>query len=426
MNCSNHISIIRTTGLLLSLLVLLLPLEQADAVIELQSDAVVRIHAINGSDSSGPISTEPTVGSPRVNLRVHGQFDHGLKAYSEIYLGERPSENAPLEIGSLYGSTGSAIPWFRVKLGKFEVPFGTQLNYRSDHAQVQNNPLIGNPLVDPNDHQLGGEIFGTKNRLTWSVALTNGTDRSTVNPDRGFGSSLRFSVDLLPEDVVELTVSGYRSYHGDTRANRTTSSVTTDNLFGTNDKLVSGQTLQALQSGRQTPYPHIKSGLGYQPESLTIGRDLMAWQADLEVRTIGLWRIRFGQLEDDLSNLGWTVPGRPSTVKWEYYSLEGMYPLADLGYLAWRWGTLNAKHLDNVPRIGRGVSRNGEFERFQIGVGRQVSNNLRIKLEYVSGDETITNDQFTFDGLSFEASLTGFPKISPKNLNLSKRNQTSP
>lgn len=411
----------RKFGIWVSLIgvVLLLAPVPGRAVIEIQADAVTRVHALSGSETGGSVQPDPTVGHPLANLRADATFDRGIKAYGELYLGKKSPDDDTVEMGSFYGSTGSYFSPVEVRFGRFEMPFGTQGEYRSDHAQVQENALIGNPLVDPTDHQLGGEVSGDHDRFDWAFALTNGTDGSTLSADRGFGSALRVSYELLPDEILEVSLSGYRSYHGDTPANRASDSLTTDNLFGPDEK-TNPNTLATMQPEVSTPLPHTEAGLGLQPEVLTVGRNLNAWQADLKLEAAGLWRMRYGRLEDDLSNLN--LGGSNETVEYDYWSLEGKYDLPGMGYLAGRWDRLDAKTLKETVRLNRGIDENGRMERYEIGWGRQLSNNLRVKLAYVNGRENLTDEDFEYDGVSFEVSLTGYPRISPKNVNLSGEN----
>jgi hypothetical protein len=312
----------------------------------------------------------------------------------------------------LWGSTGDIFSPFRTKLGKLEVPFGTQRQYRSDHADVQSNPLIGNPLVNPTDHQLGVLLSGNHKLYGWEFALTNGTDENTLKPDRGFASAV--TISFQPLDRMEVSLSGYRSQHGDTRAGSDTGSLTNDNLFGP-DK-VQSEGFTELQSDRSTPYPEIGNSIGLQPDVLTIGRDLTAWQADLKVNLWGLWRARYGQLQDDFSNLSRTLAGSYGEVRWDYWSIEHRVGLPIPGYFAGRWGHLNADQLKESNPLGKGIERDGSIERLQIGWGHQMSRNFRVKFDYVHGHEDLTQLQSDFDGLSFEVSLTGIPKLGAEHL----------
>jgi hypothetical protein len=386
--------------------------EEVAAEITVRADAVGRVHGIQESNRTGPILNDPVVGHPLLNLRVDGTFDRGLKGYGEFYLGETESDES-LEIGELWGSTGDIYSPYKAKLGQLEVPLGTQHQYRSDHADVQSNPLIGNPLVDPTDHQLGVELRGDHDIIHWSFTLTDGTDRTSLKSDRGFGSTLNLS--LRPTENIEFTFSGYRSQHGDSGIWSDTSSLSTDNLFGP-DQPRKGE-LQQLQPERSTPYPSSQEEFGLQPDVLTIGRDLKAWQVDLSVNSWGTWRARYGELQDDLSNLDLASGGTGGMVRWNYWSLEGRVPLSVPGYLSGGWSRLNADKLRDQKPLDQGeIKRNGSLDRHRIGWGYRMTRNSLVKAEYVHGRENLTEERNDYEGLSFEVSLTGIPKLGTENL----------
>jgi hypothetical protein len=387
--------------------------EASFSAVSLEADATARVHGINASDTLGQLNNDAGAANPLLNVQVLGVFDQGIEGYGELYIGQAHTDDETVDIGSFYGSTGNYFSFYEIKFGQLEMPFGTQPNYRSDHGQVQNNPLIGNPLVEPTDHQLGTEISGQYRNVDWAFALSNGTESSSLNPDRGFGSALRLSIK--PSSIITVTASGYRSQHSDTSANRGVNEITTENLFGPGEENELAS-LTSLQQFENSPYPFLNRGLETQPNVLTAGRDLIAWQTDLQIDYAGTWRARYGSIEDDLSNLGYNFTGNERLIEWDYFSLEGKHPLPLPLYLAWRWDELNGESLKDVPKLGQGILRNGSVERYQIGLGRQVGNNLRIKLEYVSSEENLTSDQLSYDGISFEVSLTGIPKLSSKNL----------
>lgn len=395
------------------ILVLTMSPKQAVAEITVRADAVGRIHGVRESTSTEQIRNDPVVGHPLLNLRANGTFDRGLKGYGEFYLGETESDEF-LAIGELWGSTGDIYSPFEVRLGKLEVPFGTQRHYRSDHADVQSNPLIGNPLVDPTDHQLGVELQGKYGKLmNGSFAITDGSDGTSLKPNRGFGSAL--TVSARPMEALELTVSGYYSRHEDSGVWSDTGDLTTDNLFGPNQP--ENDSLHQLQTDRSTPYPSSENGLGLHPDVLTVGRDLTAWQADMTVNAGGAWRARYGELEDDLSSLNMISAGNGGTIQWNYWSVEGRVPLPVPGYVAGAWGRVNADSLKNQqPLDNEEIKRNGSLERYRVGWGYRPSRNSLVKFEYVHGHEDLTGEQNEYDGLSFEVSLTGIPKLGTEHL----------
>lgn len=401
----------------LTLIMLSSPLK---GVVSIQADAVTRFQAITESDTSGSRTYDPTLSDPLVNLRAKGRFDAGLRAYGEIYLGQANPSGEQLELGTFYGSSGTYLTPLTIKIGQIEVPFGLQREYRSDHAQVQENPLIGNPLVDPTDHQRGLQIDLENKFFESKLALTNGTENSDLAPDRGFALGAQLNTNF--NKYISSTLSLYRSQHSDSTATRGVDSPSTDNLFGA-DSVSDTKDIFSLQQKINTPIPTPNNVFSSNLSTFSIGRELEAWQLDINIEIPGtsILRSRYGEVQDDYSNLGW--PGSNNTVRWNYHSLELKYNSQLPGFLAMRWDELESDNLASANRLGDGITSRGTVKRIEIGYGHRFSNNVLLKASYLDSDESLTGDQSDFSGVMFEFSLTGFPHLSPQNLSLSAKNQ---
>ncbi|MFB6344725.1 MAG: hypothetical protein ABEK50_03000 [bacterium] len=404
---------------ILSLLTLT-PLE-AFAATTIKADAVAHARGLRTADSSVTYDRSLGFGMPLANLRAESTFDGGLKAFGELYLASRNNSDDAIRIGSFYGSTGTSISNLTLKAGKFKTDYGLQQNFRSDHAEVQNNALIGNPLIDPTDDQIGLSMDVSRAYGEVSLSLTNGSSVDTLDPDRGFATSL--NVKIHPFSTATLSLSGYRAYHGDTNAGSSSNLITGDNLFGPGSIQLPTTPLDTLQARTSEPYSGFNRGLGGPPRTLTLGRDLTAWQIDLVASP---WMLDYvtghvGSLRDDISNLEGVFSNPDSTIEWTYYTGEAKVPLDERVYLAGRLARADAKKLSEVPILGSGLN-NGSIRRYQLGGGYRFSNNILIKTEYVNSQETVTSDKFNYEGLSLEVSITGYPRID--KINLSKENTT--
>jgi len=258
-----------------------------------------------------------------------------------------------------------------VKLGQFELDFGHQHRMRSDNAQVGDNRLVGNPVVDAAAVQTGLELSGRGPWVGWSLAATNGTGEFglTGPMDRfanGRGWGLTGKLQTSPWKGVLLAVSGYVSDQS--------SGPAAENLFAGNAGQIAGVYQNLLLGPAATP-------------TLGTGGDVAAFQGDLEYRPFPGTRLLgfFGHMQDDAS----------AVHSWNYGSFEIAHRLAPSWYVAARYSGALDRRRENTR----------DYEKYQFGTGYRPLERILAKLEWVDQDNR-KGTRDSFEGLVGEVSVS--------------------
>lgn len=305
------------------------------------------------------------------NAHIFVALAEGIDVYAEFYLSSKH------HLGQLYDREG----WVRIdrlprtwdflglnglfkhidiKAGHFEVDFGNQHLTRSDNAQVQNNPLIGNYVVDPNTVEAGLEIIGREGAFNWLAGIGNGVTTEDFQPGRRY--SLHGKVWVQPADsAFNIAASVYRV---DQSGNPT----------GYPNKGSWSEMFAGNRSGSR--YSGVILG-GPDAGQLLVGRgqDLTAWQIDGLVsggaaRLSGL----YGRVKD--ADINGSDPGAPEE-RWSYYGAEArLSMLFDQVYLAGRYSGASTD-------LYKGTAADASVNRFQAGLGFWLADGMLFKVEYV-------------------------------------------
>ena len=238
-----------------------------------------------------------------------------------------------------------------VKAGHFMVDFGNEIHRRSNNADVQRNPLVGNPVVSPHATEAGIEIIH-RNPQGFGLMIGTGSGVATENFSEGARFSYRgkFWVDI-PEAPVDFAASYYRANHG-------SSVVRGANLFRT--ERLGGQYGGIWDDGGAAGQITIGNGTDIEAWQLDAG-----WAPDDRLDFTGF----FGRAEDN---------NMAGSERWFYYGATGqVYLLPDSVYLAARYSAADAQ------RFSGDSSNNGRVDRYQAGIGAWVLDGLLLKVEYV-------------------------------------------
>jgi predicted porin len=246
--------------------------------------------------------------------------------------------------------------------------------HRSNNADVQRNPLIGNFALDPNQTEVGGEIRTKPFQYGGAlVGLASGTTTENFVEGRRFG--YHGKVWITPVKAVRASGSYYRVDHSNSAPKAAGGPAT--NMFNGN------------RSGDR--YGGVFGGAGAAPGGVLIGanKDVTAWEGDL---TFDLNKARlfvdYGSVED--ADLNGSLAGTPKE-SWNYYGAEGVYNFTDKFYGAARYSAATADEIN-------GISADGTVSRIQVGGGYWLNKYLLAKLEYVNekfsdfGGTTIINN----------------------------------
>ncbi len=318
--------------------------------------------SIGGVQQAG---LDPGIQDPFANLSFLASIPDKLDVYFDLYVASRPHPNtmyahegyllfkqlpAPFDTGLLK----DAFDYVNLKVGAFDLDYGDDNYRRSNNARVQRNPLIGNPLIDPNVEELGAELYSIKGPIYWLIGVGSGT--TTEYFDYGSSASVHAKLWAYPLPDLRTSVS---AYHVD--------------LSGTN---MADQTSDLYNAGRSgEPFAAVFGG-GDDPGSIlpAAGKDVTAVEGDA---TWNHWPFEI------YSNVGYTqdsdtngpTPGTPAE-RWLYGTVEPVYHFTPAIYMA-------ARYSFGVASAVNGVSTDGWVDRIEAGAGYWITNSLLGKLEYV-------------------------------------------
>jgi hypothetical protein len=246
-----------------------------------------------------------------------------------------------------------------VKAGHMLLNFGDGLMHRSNNAIVQNNPLIGNFVIDPNIVSVGMEVSSKPGRINWLVGVANGTTTEDWNVGRGFSyhgklavypiKSVRTTLSYIATDQSDNPVKGQAGGSG-------------MQMFSGNR---SGERYAGVLGGGQAPG-------GVFPQA---GEKFSATQFDLTFDNSSPIKLygHYGITRDE--DINGTVAGAPEET-WSYYAGDVVYKLNEAIYVAARYSGAQARKF-------QGVDSDGTVNRYQVGGGLWLTKNLLVKVEYV-------------------------------------------
>ncbi len=341
------------------------------------------------------INLDPGFQDPFANLSFLAAIPDKLDVYFDLYVASRPHASTmyghegymifkrlpePLDAGLLH----DVFDYVNVKVGAFDIDFGDDNYRRSNNARVQRNPLITNPLVDPNVEEIGGEIYSVKGPIYGLFGIASGT--TTEHFDHGSQPSFHGKLWAYPLPDLRTSVSAYRVDLSE--------SSDTSYLYANGR---SGGALASVFGGGDNPGQVL-------PQA---GKDVTAVQGDV---TWNHWPCEVyanaGWVQDSDTNA--TARGTPSE-RWIYATIEPVYHITPSLYLAGRYSYALAQSV-------HGIGTNGWVDRAEIGGGYWLTNNLLGKVELVyeqyhgfgpvglvNGIDASHNSRFT--GIVFEFSF---------------------
>lgn len=320
------------------------------------------------------ISQEMGFNDTLFNLQVSGEITPGVDAFVELKSSTAGSQD--VDVYEAYITYQNLIEVGTIpvdaKIGRFQLDFGEQRKRGSNNASVQANSLIGNSLIDPVGSQTGLEISGGLMGTSWSFAMTNGTDESNFDENRGLAINARAWGELFPG----LTASA--SYY----------SVNNDSPVLTNF----GENRFALEG-----YELVGQGVNVAP--VLMASEVNGLQLDFTYDLVTLnWPVELYMNYGSIDLTDEMMSGQED-IELEYMTFEGRYNLTPASYIALRWSQVDVDVVDVVD---------GEIDRLQLGVGYELAQNVLGKLEYVNQnvDNDIADEASEFDGVVGEFSIS--------------------
>ncbi len=332
-----------------------------DPSLDVGLDVVQRAQWLESENLGTDLDEDAGFQESLANLHLNGTLAEGVRTYVELHLNEQRTGSDGVEVNEAYVELGNPAGPMILKLGNFEVDFGEEHRFRSDNAQVQENPFVGNSLTDPVAVQSGLELSGEAGPMDWSIAATNGLDPdagNTFSSDRSFAYVGKVGADFPAG--LRGAVSYYTVDQSDVPA--------ADNLFTPGVELV-----DAYQGLANPAAP------GFARRDVDVYQIDGAWEPT-EATAFRAW---WGSYE------GQQAASRDEIDYWSVEARQGFGP----AYAAARWGELE----DDVDPAQ-------QWEKQQLALGYRVNEAALAKLEYVNQENEVR--QSGFDGLVGEMSVS--------------------
>lgn len=322
------------------------------------------------------------------NLDLDAQLAQGVRVHVRTYLSSRHHPEAWVKGGYLQFDE---LPMFNsaaidglmenltIRAGHFEVNYGDAHFRRTDNGDALHNPFVGNNILDAFTTEIGGEVYLRNNGFLAMAALTGGEINGGVtNPD-GRSPSLygKLGVD--------------RTLGSDLRIRFTSSAYYT--------KKSASNTLHSGDRAGSRYYSVVGGGDWSGRIRSSFANQVTAFMINPFVRIQGLEL--FGTIE--------TVSGDGADVDGLFegshnqYAVEAIYRFLDddmfvgARYNTWT-GDLNLAGRGEEPAWSSDLS----VDRWQIGAGWFMTENVLMKAEYVTQSYDGFQDGAEFNGVVVE------------------------
>ncbi|MEX0647178.1 MAG: hypothetical protein WEA56_08475 [Balneolaceae bacterium] len=300
------------------------------------------------------------------NLDIDVQLYDGLRMHLRTYLSSRHHNEAYVKGGYMQVDKldfieedfmAGLMDMVTIKVGHMQINYGDAHFRRSDNGQAIHNPFVGNYIMDSFTTQVASEVYVQNNGLLAMIGLTNGKlNQSTVDTDPmtkvALYGKLGFDQQINPDLRVRLTGSAYTTnqaasiyLHTGDRAGARYYDVFEDNRM----------------SGRVGP--------DFSPRG--IGGEMTAFMINPFIKLQGLEF--FGVFE----NARGKALNEQDNRTYNQYGAELLY----------RFGSEENLYLGGRYNLVTGELSTGEdieVDRFNIGGGWFLTNNVLAKLEYVN------------------------------------------
>ena len=246
-----------------------------------------------------------------------------------------------------------------VKAGHFLLNFGDAIQHRSNNAIVQQNPLIGNFVVDPNIVSIGMEVSSKPGRFEWLVGASNGTTTEDWNVGRGFALHGKVAAYAVPSLRTSLSyITSDQSDNPTKPAGGSSMQMFTGNR--------SGERYAGILGGGQAPgnvFPQGGEKFSAAQFDVTFDKD------NIPLKLYG----HYGRTQD--LDINGSAAGTPEE-KWSYYAGDAVYRINPTLYGAVRYSSA-------TPTMLQGRASDGKVNRLAVGGGFWLTRTLLVKLEWV-------------------------------------------
>ncbi len=335
----------------------------------------------HGNDDGSLTSLNPGFQNAAGNLNFYYQITDGIDLKWNFYMsnpthllevtlteGYAWIDRVP-EAVNVLNINESLMEVMSLRVGQFYVNYGDQLERRSNNGAVQNNPLIGNYIMDPVRVGLGAEVYFDFDVVE---AMFGFHQPGTQDFSQGQRNALLGMLALnLFEGDARLRGSFYSA---DASGNPPFPQGSRADLFTTT----------------RTPARYMDVLAGQHQVLLFGGQDVTAYQleANLKPGPFDIWGL-IGYVED--ANYNGTNEGTPEE-NWLYWGAEAKVDVTERFYLATRYSGASTDKF-------RDVDSDGNLHRVQGGFGFEIAPGILFKTEYVNQWFSDFEQNEGFDGL---------------------------
>jgi len=382
--------------------------EDSTPLLQIHGQTVGAIQALTLDNDS---HTQPKMPwgfqSARGNLDFNVHIADGVDVFFDAYLSSNHHEgqwyddqgyititHLPEE-ADILGLNNNLFKYVTLRAGFIPVGFGLWSEIRSDNADVQRNPLVGNYIVDANDVEPSLEIRTKPGMLNALIAFGDGTTTGDFTPGRGNEVNARVWLDMYK--VIDIAASVYKSNQANNGTGYPNGGSTTD--------LFAGNRSGAQYTG--TPGANSIFPNGYEDGDIAPqkGQNVWAYQFD------GFYNMKpvkiFGMVgfTQDIDING-SAPGSPDEA-WSYYGGDITYYIFPALYVAGRYSAATSGIYQGVR-----YSSNPTANRIQLGAGLWLTKQMLFKLEYVNQHYknfpvgSLYADNARFHGLTLQFSVS--------------------
>ncbi len=362
--------------------------------IHVGGDFALQFQGLSQSNNADTLlNLAPNFTLPTANLNLDVLLAEGMRMHLRTYLSSRHHTEAYVKGGYLQidnldwlseGFLSELMEVVRLRAGMDEYNYGDTHFRRSDNAQTIYNPFVGNYIMDAFSTEPFAEVTVFKNGFLGVAGITNGRLNQTPiseKADNGIALFGKLGFDRqVNEDLrVRLTGSIYHSTKEGTR----------DYLYGGDRAGARYYEVLALKGEASSSdfFPRFNPGFKYHT----------AYQINPFVKFMGLEG--FGVVE--VSSGGEEGTGSFTQLGGELLYRFGM---AENFYVGGRYNIVSGKAIEDGPKM--------ETERFNVGGGWFLTNNVLTKVEYVK--QTYSGDGFNnvrfggaeFSGVMVEATIS--------------------
>ncbi len=193
--------------------------------VKVGADFALQLQAIDHEAPVELIDLKNNFNLPTANLNITADLAPGIQLYINNYMSSRHHNEAWVEGGYLtidkmpfLPSSGNLMKFLTIKAGVMMPNYGDAHFYRSNNAAVNNNPFVGNWIMDAYTTNPGLEVMYRNKGFLALVGTNNGRMNygrgNDIGKDLVFNWKLAYDTDITEDLRLRASFSGYHVGEG--------------------------------------------------------------------------------------------------------------------------------------------------------------------------------------------------------------------